>query len=246
MQNPPGFKTRNRCVGCQLISLVLGLALVTCFLVPGTRDAIGWRIDTWLGGNRAPQLRFEQALSTLHRRTSSTIPTGSVVVLGDSHMHGAVLPITPQVTANFSIGGVTAQRMAMLATRYEALQTASAVVFLIGHNDLNEGGSPGDIARAYEQLLTITARVPRRVCIGLLPVSARRAPTNAARVASNTEIRAACEQSNAIYVSAAHVLADASGSLRPEFDSGDGVHLSAQGYSALMLLIANACCNRLQ
>lgn len=244
MPNPLEFKTRDRCVGCQLISLALGLALVTCFLVPSTRDAIGWRVDKWLGGNRAPQLRFEQALSTLHRRTSSTIPIGSVVVLGDSHMHGAILPIAPQVTANFSIGGVTAQRMAMLATRYEALQTASAVVFLIGHNDLNEGGSPSEVARAYEQLLTIAARVPRRVCIGLLPVSTSLAPTKATRLASNVEIRTACVRSNAIYVSTDEALADSSGFLRREFDSGDGVHLSAAGYSALMPLIANACCIR--
>jgi lysophospholipase L1-like esterase len=245
MRNPLQFKSTAKCAGCHALWLAFALALIACFVHPGTRDAIGWRIDKWLGGNRAPQLRFEQTLDSLHRRTSSTIPIGSVVVLGDSHMHGAVLPISPRVTANFSIGGVTAQRMAMLASRYDAVQTASAVVFMIGHNDLNEGGTPTDIVRAYGQLLRLTHRVPHRVCIGLLPVNSRLSSKKSARIASNAEIRAACEQSNAIYVSADHVLADASGSLRPEFDSGDGVHLSAQGYSVLMPLIANACCNRL-
>ena len=238
------LKSAARCAGCHALWLALALALIACVALPTTRDAIGWRIDKWFGGNRAPQLRFEQALDTLHRRTSSTIPIGSVVVLGDSHMHGAVLPVAPLVTANFSIGGVTAQRMATLATRYDAAQTASAVVFLIGHNDLNEGGTPADIARAYGKLLSLTNRVPLKVCIGLLPVNSRLASTKAARLASNVEIRTACERSNAIYVSTDEALADSSGFLRREFDSGDGVHLSAAGYSALMPLIANACCIR--
>ena len=52
--------------------------------------------------------------------------------------------------------------------------------------------------------------------------------------AANVWVKVIAQQNNLRYLETATILKDATGALKPEYDNGDGLHLTADGYRALL------------
>ena len=73
----------------------------------------------------------------------------------------------------------------------------------------------------------------------IFPVSAQKEKdtpslANSRIDAANVWVKEIAEQNNLRYLETATILKDATGALKPEYDNGDGLHLTADGYRALL------------
>ncbi len=115
-----------------------------------------------------------------------------------------------------------------------ARRGAGTVVLLAGTNDLSMGIAPQRLQREYEGLVArARAKGLRTVLVTVPPAKKRSAGSVAARRAVNRWILTAGAAD--LVVDADALLRDPSGAegLAPEYDSGDGLHLSPAGHRAL-------------
>lgn len=118
---------------------------------------------------------------------------------------------------------------------------AGTVVLLAGTNDISMGISPGRLQRELQGLVARARAKGLRVVLVTIPPAQRRSASAAAtrRAVNRWILRSGTADA---VVDADALLRDPSGAerLRPVFDSGDGLHLSAAGQRALGEAVADA------
>ncbi|HEX3860165.1 MAG TPA: GDSL-type esterase/lipase family protein [Stellaceae bacterium] len=120
-------------------------------------------------------------------------------------------------------------------------QHPTAVVLLIGTNDIGRNRAATVIAQGIRDILTLLReRLPatRILLLGVLPRSASPGSRRRMQVAAVNHLLQTCEDREYVfYADLGDTLLDADGRLSPEI-SFDGVHLSAQGYALLTPQVA--------
>lgn len=225
-------------MGCLFLALV-SVTLAAALIVPWIREGLTWRIDDRLGGARDSQLRWERQMAALYEQVDALVPDRAVLIFGDSLLHGVPLHVEGWTVVDRAISGLTARRGADLMQRLGSVGRAGGVVIALGINDLVEGGTDGDLIDAYRTLLRIPPRSAVRLCVGLLPRSARHGDVQRRR-SLNSQLKAACSDAGATYADAESVLAGPDGALIGRFDRGDGTHLSMTGYAAWLPVLRHS------
>jgi lysophospholipase L1-like esterase len=179
-------------------------------------------------------MRFSQeSLFQSHLRRDGQLRHGSLMLLGSSHIAGLQLPYVEYEVANFGIGGDSSAGLLKRVRRYQGLQTASVVILNTGINDFGHL-TYAQSAKNITQIAEMLADVPLLIWTSLLPVAlpAESHKVDAARTHTvNTLITELCAiHRRCRYIDVMALLSDSSGRLKPEYDSGDGIHLSTHGY----------------
>lgn len=230
---------RARCAAFAACALILGACALPATLraVPSAEDraaAAGWGSGTWLDQHAA--------ICRIGRDGASPAP--DLIFLGDSitqswggpgrSVHAAAPAVWEQHygarrAANFGIAGDRTQHL-LWRLRHGALDGLQprAIVILIGTNNVGSD-APDAIARGIEAVYAETRRrAPAAAILLIAPLPRGFTPDDPARLQVDA-IRAALR---APHLDLTPIFTTPAGSLRDELFAGDGLHLSAAGYSA--------------
>lgn len=171
---------------------------------------------------------------TYHGTIDPLARDGSVVFIGDSITQGLNTDAVADHSVNYGIGSDDTAGVLHRLPVYRSLARASTVVFAIGVNDLYKR-SP-DVIATYRSILDTVPTGPRVVISAVLPVreSARTVwhGWNGKIEVVNAGLRglaSSCQRCT--FVDSAAAVRGEEG-LDDRFDSGDGIHLNADGYRA--------------
>jgi lysophospholipase L1-like esterase len=159
-----------------------------------------------------------------------------VVLFGDSQI--AYSRFEDLGYANYGIGGEIAEGLASRIPAYD-LSRARTIVIEVGINNWWHGGFDG-FRQAYVDILAGLPRGARVIAIGILPLNSKAGryfPLEGSQatirqanadIASVCRLRPGCE-----FLELSGALGGPAG-LRPQYDNGDGLHLSPAGYAVLL------------
>lgn len=171
-------------------------------------------------------------------------PAGAVLLVGDSLIAQLPPRFVDHRALNYGVGAIRVEHVRAQLRRFRSLPQATAVVLLAGTNDLVD--APDAAAHAVVGMRALLAELPPHVPVLLVEVPpidpaahTDRAPETIA--ALNRAYRTlAASRAATIFVPTHAALADAQGSLRPEFHQGDGLHLSTAGNRQLAACLRSA------
>lgn len=169
-----------------------------------------------------------------YRRQDAQLTSSHIVFLGDSHLQGLAVDEISSEAVNFGIGGDTTSALLARLPDYHAVQSAKAIVLIIGTNDLTRRDDEKIVAN-LKLLLTKLPAVPILLST-ILPVDDQGHPRLANRVPRLLRLRTSFSE-----VCAAHsgcqlldsfaLFADKSGRFANPWYELDGIHLNAAGYA---------------
>lgn len=153
-------------------------------------------------------------------------PPGSVPFIGDSHVE---LGIWGMRIANYGVSRDTAPGV---LKRLDAAQPSEQFILLIGVNDIIAGRNPPAVAEDIGRIVS-----GRNVTLlSVMPVRGRYAEHNAKIAELNSLLPALCPD-QCTFVDTWKVMAS-EGELNARY-TNDGLHLNAEGYTALASLLEN-------
>jgi len=175
------------------------------------------------------------------------VPEGSVLVLGDSIMHGLDTKELAPDAFGFGLGGATIGTLMEGLPLLRSLGSARAIVLGVGVNDLKYR-KPSEVAKDHAALLDALPPGVAVVVVSVLPIDERADATPGRSFVSNDEIRSVngalgelcAGRAGCVFVDVSSTLADEDGRLRREFHAGDGWHLSPAGNAVLAGAIRDA------
>lgn len=172
-----------------------------------------------------------------HARMDRSLPPGSVLFIGDSHIQSLAVSAVCSNSANFGIGGDSTDGILARVATYESLGRAAGIILLVGFNDLAISDNRSILSRYELILATLPSEIPVLVC-GLFPVSNKHSDAENlnGRIANmNRELSLICERSRHWRYAGPRELGIGEATA-PEDDNyeRDGIHLSRKGYSKLI------------
>jgi hypothetical protein len=215
--------------------LALGAAGGGLVLAAAVWSVPAWRVTALNLVVRADRrLRPEHVVAT-QDRVDAFVPRGAVVLAGDSIM--AVMParaIDP-LAVNYALGGWQIPWVRARLPRLGSLAHARALVLHVGTNDMAVR-SPEEAAREMAALLReLPAHLPVLVC-GVPPIEPRQCrdrPREKIDQLNQLLAPIVAARPRSTLLPLRTVLGNAQGTLRADFDRGDGLHLTAAGTQAL-------------
>lgn len=170
----------------------------------------------------------------------ASVPEGSVLVLGDSIMHGLDAREIAPDAVGFGLGGATIGTLMEGLPLLRSLGSARAIVLGVGVNDLKYR-EPSEVAKDHAALLDALPPGVPVVVVSVLPIDERAEATPGRSFVSNEEIRSVngalgelcAGRLGCVFVDVTGALADEDGRLRRELHGGDGWHLSPAGNAVL-------------
>lgn len=183
------------------------------------------RIAVRLGLLDEPDWPGIALMREVHRAQDATVPAGAVIFLGDSITQGLATAAVAPLSVNFGISGQRSDQLLQSMDGYRSMTRASAVVLMIGTNDLLHGRERG-LGERYRAIL---AKIPPAVPVVMngVPPMARLDVRPAVEAA-----RTACAQRpGCFFVDAYSAMAERPGML------SDGVHLTPAGYAVWISLL---------
>ncbi|MEM7789904.1 MAG: GDSL-type esterase/lipase family protein [Verrucomicrobiota bacterium] len=194
---------------------------------------VGYRL-----GVISPWIHHERMLN-YHRWMDPQVPEGSVLFIGDSHIQGLAVSAVTDNSINYGIGGDTTSTVLRRIDVYESIQRVSAIVLLVGVNDVR-WRSNEVILKDYKLILERLAEANSIIIVSIFPVGSGigRMPTDETnrriRELNQGLLELAQANEDVNYLDLYTVMSDEDGSLKKYFDAGDGLHLSIRGYNVLI------------
>jgi len=180
---------------------------------------------------------FHNEMVDYHRRLDATVPPGSIIFIGASHVQSLNVGGIANKAVNYGIGGDTIADIMQRLPVYRSLTYAGAIVLSAGFNDLRYHARP-EIVADYKRLLAALPDGVPLIMSAIMPID-EKAPefrhwpgrTNKNIVRLNQSMTDLCAARPKCQFADAHpMLVDRNGRLAAEFHVPDGVHLSAAGY----------------
>lgn len=156
-----------------------------------------------------------------------------IVFIGDSHIQGLAVNTIESNSINLGIGHEDINGMLDRIEQYSSLKTARAVIIMIGFNDLRRL-SVEEVSKKFRDLIA-HFKLSAPVYINeLLPISESADSNNLNNKIRryNKFLRELCVKNQSITCIMLHdKFINPKGFLASKYDSGDGIHLSKEGYS---------------
>jgi lysophospholipase L1-like esterase len=194
-----------------------------------------WRVQQmWYALFGAPETdAFQDHTAILLARMAPAAP-GAVLFFGDSHVQSLNVAAVTERGVNLGVGRNTTLALLQRLRGHKFLEGARAVVLHVGINDL--GRRAPEEAASY--LRRSVAAVPPELGIvlsGAFPVGPAfhgdAAAINPKVAAYNMALPNVCGgRPRCIFLDSASLVRDENGQLDRRYDSGDGLHLNAEGY----------------
>lgn len=162
-----------------------------------------------------------------------------LMLVGDSQFHQFDTNRFSHPVLNFAIGGDTIRNMSQRLPDYDYTDRASAIVIWGGINDFARGRSAHDILADYTKLLAQMPEYKRIIVLGIPPTAKRSAGQNFSNVDLrnfNQALANICKI-NCEFIDLFPLLTGTNGELAPEFDAGDGLHLTGKAHQLVAQLI---------
>lgn len=209
----------------------LHVAVVLAFFAPHLLPYQGWRLNL-------PPQEPSAYVTQRHRHIvwlDAHAESGAVALLGASHLEGMDPSLLDRPVLKYAAGGDTLRNTADRVLSYPNLAQASAIIVWVGFNDTAHR-KPAEIGPDLPVLLD---RLPGDMPVILLSLAPTTVTEKQADLAAiNALYRPICEQdARCTYLDVAPLLAADDGSLAPQYDRGDGVHLNQAGYRKLAAAI---------
>ncbi len=159
-------------------SYLVLLHLLTAVLVTRT-DAYQMLLG-YLGVPPAEGGDYQRNMLAFQLRQQPFFQANPVILLGDSHIQGLYLNDICPNAVNLGIGGDTTSGLLARLPYYSHLQSASAVVLLIGYNDLVYR-SNNQIIEQYQQVLAQLPQKSKKLLVAIPPPASTFADVEAAQ-----------------------------------------------------------------
>lgn len=174
-----------------------------------------------------------QNMVVTHRRMDATVPAQAVIFIGDSITAGLATSAVSAPSVNYGIGADTTLGVLQRLPYYHSIDAASAVVIAIGINDLPRRTNDS-ILQNYKEILDNLAGRTKIVVSAILPVDERASnhPLANERIAQINAALAKLAKNypQVVFIDSGQKLQDSNGNLSALAHTGDGIHLSANGY----------------
>ena len=208
----------------------LHVIIAVFFLKPHLINQLKSKLDY-----KQPEIsELYKTLLTFQLRSDALLPNDSVIFIGDSITQGLCVSCVAKGSANYGIGGDTTLGVLKRIAKYHSIKNSKAVVLAIGLNDLDKRDDEEILGNFKEIIHMIPLRIPMIVS-GVLPVDesftlspARK--NNRIRELNNKIMLLCRKYKNSIFFNSTSNLVDRAGNLKRQFHTGDGVHLSTDGY----------------
>jgi peptidoglycan/LPS O-acetylase OafA/YrhL/lysophospholipase L1-like esterase len=167
-----------------------------------------------------------------HARMDGSIPSGSILFIGDSITQSLCVSAVHAKGVNLGIGTDTTAGVLKRLPIYSSRTRAKLVVLAIGLNDLKYR-SEHDILSNYKAILD---EIPQDVPVlisAILPVDERASGkhVNGIIQSINRKLRGlTTARPRCHFIDSGQNMLDSNSDLRDEYHVGDGVHLSTEGY----------------
>ncbi|MEM9123525.1 MAG: SGNH/GDSL hydrolase family protein [Pseudomonadota bacterium] len=167
----------------------------------------------------------------------------ALMFYGDSTMEGLDVRAFGTGAVNHGIGGLTLGDVRADWEATSGVRAGRDVVLLAGFNDLARGRTVAESAADLAAMLAMRQPGEATLVIGVLPTNPKgrlgRLVDNPSIMALNAALEAQCaEAMGCAFADPAKAPFAFEAPLAAQFDAGDGVHLSAEGYRHLARFIA--------
>ena len=181
-----------------------------------------------------PELtRYYYRITAHHQRRDGSVPEGATIFIGDSITQGLATSAVSELSVNYGIGEDTTVGVIHRLPFYESIKSAKAIVIAIGLNDLLRRDNKR-IVENYRSLIRLIPQDKKIVFSAVLPVDESVDAmefSNKKIVELNQQLKLVAQSNkNTVFFDAGNLLMNESGNLDRNFHSGDGVHLSDEGY----------------
>jgi len=195
----------------------------------------------------SPELKeLTQYYSTLlvhHESQDKLLSAGTVIFIGDSITQGLATSAVINPSINYGIEADTTYGVLQRIDTYKSIKNAATVILAIGINDLTIRTVP-EVWENYRSILTLIPSDTAVIVSGVLPVnesSISKKITNKKITELNEGLRQiVADHPNITYLDSGKFLTDENGTLSRDYDSGDGLHLSHEGYKVWIELLKKA------
>lgn len=170
---------------------------------------------------------------THHKWMDGNVPSGAVILIGDSITQGLAVSAVSAKSVNFGIGSDTTVGVLKRLSDYKSLSRARAIVLAIGVNDLKRRGNDA-IVNNYKKILNeLPVNIPI-ITSAVLPIDEEiknKRGLNNRISALNDAIKSLSEShKNVYFMDPTKQLIDSDNNLLDSYHVGDGVHLNTRGY----------------
>lgn len=231
--------------------LIINLILLTIIVILSAVIVILALRPVGQADNRTDMQKYFDNKCQSYSVQNVNLSKGQIVFIGDSITdlyllddHYADLPLA---CYNRGIGGDTTSGV-LSRLKVSLFDLApSAVVLMIGTNDINGGLDEDGIIERYEQIINeISVNLPdaQLYCISIIPQNSQIEESGHVRIAdttpkilsANARIRLLAEEKGAVYLDLFSLIADENNHLIREY-SDDGLHLNPAGLSVWTKLL---------
>lgn len=165
-----------------------------------------------------------------HQWMDDSVPVNAIIFLGDSITQGLATAAVAPYTINYGIGGLGTEELLDALASYKSLHRASAIVLMIGVNDLqyNKVG----LSERYAKILDALPQDIPLIWNGVMP--AKHNNINMSDIIdANREIQKLClARRGCTFIDTSLFLVGNNGQIIESKFLSDGTHLSRKGYES--------------
>lgn len=216
-----------------IVHLLLLLLLATSDFLPKAGRKLGLLPPQYV--YKGPRILADK-MQAFYERVDKNVPSGSVVVMGDSLIQGLCVPAIAQsnayVAVGFGIGGDTLEGITVRLRRLEAKEFASAIVIQGGINDLLMGASNDEFKRRYSLMLDAIPEGKPFVSVLMFPLDECKWGISNTRIEDlNKWISNMIDKKDhgAVCDLCQYLSEPLTVGIREEYHIGDGLHLNKAG-----------------
>ncbi|MCI2282236.1 GDSL-type esterase/lipase family protein [Colwellia sp. MSW7] len=207
---------------------ILHIVIFTCFVKYDVLHKISYKLDN------TPQ-EWQQTQKVTHAfylRTDKNLSRGKVIFIGDSHVQGLAVNEVTRHGINFGIGRDTSKIVLKRIKEYQSIQSAKAIVFSFGINDLQYRTSK-EIIENYKKIFDSTPKDTIKIVCAVFNIDTGTAllsvNNNDIRLLNNKLAKFSSNYENTTFLNINSTL-NHNYELLSQYHIGDGIHLNTGGY----------------
>jgi lysophospholipase L1-like esterase len=165
------------------------------------------------------------------KRQDNLAPTGSVVLIGDSHIQGLCTTAINH-SLNLGLGGESTRRLLLRIPQYRSLKTASKIIVWVGTNDILNDVPREAIIHNLKNILNALPKNTKVFMIAVLPFGEGKSSKEYNQIIRqiNSSLDSYCSQLPSRFFIKNSFLTDNKTKCLSEKYHTDSIHLNESGY----------------